>query len=130
MRENHSDIGGSYVENEARLSDITMRWMLEELNQLPHPIYMHDEMLHLYPSPAGPAARRVQGVFPGGVLGKLGLKWKAKVRTIDSKAPLHPSVLETLRLPEVLDFDLLTPYRPEALRNHVEARQFFGKDGA
>jgi hypothetical protein len=51
---NHSDVGGSYVENEARLSDVTLHWMIEELNELPYPIYVHDEMLHLYPSPAGP----------------------------------------------------------------------------
>jgi uncharacterized protein (DUF2235 family) len=121
---NHSDIGGSYVENEARLSDITMHWMIEELNQLPYPIYIHDEMLHLYPSPAGPQHDECKEGFPG-IWGKLGLKWKRKLRTIDPKAPLHPSVLERLRLPEVLDFDVMTPYQPEALRNHIEAGQFF-----
>ena len=42
------------------------------------------------------------------------------------EAPLHPSVLKKiLASPEVLDFDVMTPYRPEALRFHMQTGQFF-----
>ena len=78
---NHSDIGGSYVENEARLSDITLEWMLEQLDELPHPIDVNDMVLHLYPSPAGPQHDECKAGFPG-FWGKLGLGWKLKLRSI------------------------------------------------
>jgi hypothetical protein len=63
--------------------------MIEELNQLPQPIYIHDAVLHLYPSPAGPQHDECKEGFPG-IWGKLGVKWKNKPRTIDPEAPLHP----------------------------------------
>ena len=33
---NHADIGGDYPENESRLSDMTMQWMLDEAQSLPN----------------------------------------------------------------------------------------------
>lgn len=35
---NHSDIGGSYGEDESRLSDIALGWMVEQATSLPHPL--------------------------------------------------------------------------------------------
>jgi uncharacterized protein (DUF2235 family) len=121
---NHSDIGGSYVENEARLSDITLEWMVEQLDELPHSIDVNDTVLHLYPSAAGPQHDECKAGFPG-LWGMLKLEWKSKLRSIDPEAPLHPSVLKRLALPEVLDFDVMTPYRPEALRFHGQTGRFF-----
>ena len=126
---NHSDIGGSYVENEARLSDITLEWMIEQLDELPHPINVNDMVLHLYPSAAGPQHDECKAGFPG-LWGKLGLGWRLKLRSIDPEAPLHTSVLKRLALPEVLDFDVMTPYRPEALRFHVQTGRFFRGNAA
>ena len=31
----HSDIGGSYIENESRLSDISLQWMVQEAQKIP-----------------------------------------------------------------------------------------------
>ena len=53
-----------------------------------------------------------------------------KLRSIDPEAPLHTSVLKRLVLPEVLDFDVMTPYRPEALRFHVQTGRFFRGNAA
>ncbi|MBA3658185.1 MAG: DUF2235 domain-containing protein, partial [Gemmatimonadales bacterium] len=50
---NHSDIGGSYPEDESRLSDIALSWMVEEVAKIPHPIEIDRTKLYLYPSPAG-----------------------------------------------------------------------------
>ena len=97
--------------------------MLEQLDELPHPIDVNDMVLHLYPSPAGPQHDECKAGFPG-TWGKLGLGWNLKLRSIDPEAPLHPSVLKRLASPEVLDFDVMTPYRPEALRFHMQTGRF------
>lgn len=52
---NHSDIGGSYPENESRLSDIALHWMVEQVTSedLPHNLVLDRKQLKLYPSAAG-----------------------------------------------------------------------------
>jgi hypothetical protein len=54
---NHSDIGGSYPENESRLSDITLEWMKtfisKELPDEATRIIVNDDLLRPYPSSAG-----------------------------------------------------------------------------
>ena len=47
---NHSDVGGSYPENEARLSDIALHWMVNEARRCPHPILVDKAYLKLCPS--------------------------------------------------------------------------------
>jgi hypothetical protein len=43
----HSDIGGSYTKNEARLSDIALEWMVSEATGLPEPLIIDRDLLHL-----------------------------------------------------------------------------------
>ncbi len=50
---NHSDIGGSYPEDESRLSDITLKWMLEAAQAVPDGLKVDPAVLRLYPSVAG-----------------------------------------------------------------------------
>jgi hypothetical protein len=45
-------------------------------------------------------------------------------------ALLHPSVLERLALPGVLDHGDIVPYRPHALREHWAVRHFWETDAA
>lgn len=49
---NRSDIGGSYPESESRLSDIALRWMLDEARSVPHPLQVDDGRHRIFPSPA------------------------------------------------------------------------------
>lgn len=49
----HSDIGGSYPEDESRLSDVSLKWMLEQVTALPFPIYYDASKLHIFPDPLG-----------------------------------------------------------------------------
>lgn len=49
----HSDIGGSYPEDESRLSDIALQWMVEEATQAEHPMLVDNSKLHLFPDPLG-----------------------------------------------------------------------------
>jgi hypothetical protein len=58
---NHSDIGGSYPENEARLSDISLGWMVHAAKNLPDGttndgfgIKVDERYMTLHPDPLGP----------------------------------------------------------------------------
>jgi len=48
---NHSDIGGGYSESESRLSDVSFRWMLDEVVGLPAPLLVDKSLLQLSPGP-------------------------------------------------------------------------------
>ena len=50
---NHSDIGGSYAENESRLSDISLKWMVEEAQSIPNGIIVDNRFLNLSPDSLG-----------------------------------------------------------------------------
>ena len=120
---NHSDIGGSYEENGSRLSDIALQWMIEQAKEVPHPIHINESVLRLYPSATGPQHDECKKRFPG-LWGALGFKWPVKHRSL-LIAPLHPSVLERFAAPAVLQYDVMMPYRPEALREHVLVKQHY-----
>jgi hypothetical protein len=112
---NHSDIGGSYLENESRLSDVSLMWMADAA--VSAGIKYDPSVLQLYPDPKGPQHDETRSsIFR--YFGKL-------VRTIPHDAPLHPSVLDRLRADEVLDYDTAKQYRPENLRSHDEAKTFY-----
>ena len=114
---NHSDVGGSYPENEARLSDISLEWMTNEARSLPNGIIIDKGVLHLYPSPAGMQHDETKtSVFRYA---------RRKIRSVPADAPLHPSVFERFDVPAVLHYDVMAAYRPEGLRNHHRCRQYY-----
>ncbi len=84
---NHSDVGGSYAENESRLSDISLRWMLDEVAALPNPLATDNSLLRLSPSATGMQHDECKGssAFRFG---------RMKLRDPTHDAPLHPTVLE------------------------------------
>jgi hypothetical protein len=111
----HSDIGGSYHENESRLSDISLLWMLDAA--VGAGLEYDKSVLQLYPDPTGPqhdeARSSVFHFFP------------TILRTVPNDAPLHPSVIERFKAREILDYDTLKAYRPENLRQHKDVQQFY-----
>ena len=53
---NHADVGGSYPENESRLSDITLKWMVNFITlEIPDAgrVVVNADLLKLYPSSSG-----------------------------------------------------------------------------
>jgi uncharacterized protein (DUF2235 family) len=132
---NHSDIGGSYPENESRLSDIGLKWMSDEARNLPHPIFVDETYLKLSISSAGPQhdeRKATIASMPGWfrwlarrVVSEKHLGWIEKVRDVPRDAPLHPSVLERFDQTSVLAYDETVPYRPEALRNHIKLKRYY-----
>ncbi len=116
----HSDIGGSYSENESRLSDITLAWMVHAAENLPdgnipngNSIQVDRTHLQLRPDALGPQHdAREPGWFGGR------LKWAKALRKIDPDAPLHRSVYERFAADKVQHFYEMKPYRPENLATH------------
>jgi uncharacterized protein (DUF2235 family) len=117
---NHSDIGGSYPENESRLSDIALDWMVTEATSIEHPILLDRSVLRLYPSPDGMQHDECKVGIK--FLTRLtGRTWKIKTLQLsDPDFKLHPTVIERFDLPGVLQYDVIAPYRPVALATHKD----------
>jgi uncharacterized protein (DUF2235 family) len=113
---NHSDIGGSYPEDESRLSDVSLNWMLNDACLAG--LKCDKSLLKLYPDPAGPQhdETRTSWVF------RISAK---SPRHIPTDAPLHDSVLQRFAAGGVLQFDVVGDYRPPNLKQHVQVRQFY-----
>lgn len=114
---NHSDIGGSYIETESRLSDIALQWMTEQATaaDIPHQLHIDRSMLKLYPSATGMQHCEIQGFanrHP--TIAKL-INRREKSRKDVLGATLHSSVIERINYRAVLNCGELSPYRPEAL---------------
>ena len=132
---NHSDIGGSYAENESRLSDIALSWMVEQATSVSHPIVVDRSLLNLYPLSSGPQHDERRSLIdrqPGWLIklasrfippSKLG--WAEGFRQVPPDAPLHPSVLERFTQKGVLIYGDTVPYRPNNLRQHRDTKHFY-----
>lgn len=114
---NHADIGGGYSENESRLSDNSLHWMLEQAMNLPFPLLINPAALGTFPSPSGEQHDETRN-------------WKFKYsgqidRDIKPDAVTHSSVKVRFELKGVLQYDLNKPYRPEPLRNHNYFKTYY-----
>jgi uncharacterized protein (DUF2235 family) len=123
----HSDVGGSYAENESRLSDIALEWMIRAAETLPdektpngNGIKVDRRHLQLRPDPLGPQHDARE---PGWLGGRL--KWAKALRKIDPDAILHPTVYERFAAARVQHFYEMKPYRPENLAAHKKLRKYY-----
>lgn len=124
---NHSDIGGSYPEEESRLSDISLKWMVDEALALPHPLIVDRNKLHLYPDAKGMQHCEVFAQQQGPWWTRL-VPWPSTPRTINEDAELDPTVYARFDTTCILDCDQKAAYRPEALRHHTALKQFYPPD--
>ncbi len=110
---NHADIGGGYPENESRLSDISLQWMIDAAasDRLGEERLLLDRSV-LKPNPA---ADGMQHDETRNILFRLAGKTD---RDPKPEAVLHPTVIQRFNLSGVLQYDVIAPYRPEALRGH------------
>lgn len=126
---NHSDIGGSYPEDESRLSDIALQWMVTEAQSLPNPLKVDKTRLTLFPDPSGIQhceIKSMRDIYPLWWPEKLKLTWTAEPRKIDTKAPLHQTVSMRFQVKEgILHHGRRTKYRPENLKNHESVGHHF-----
>lgn len=114
---NHSDIGGSYPEEESRLSDISLKWIVEQATSLPNPIIVDPDKLHLYPDPLGPQHSEVFAQQQG-PWWKRRPAWPISPRYIDEEGELDLSVFTRFAAESVQNCDICSLYRPESLRDH------------
>lgn len=123
---NHSDIGGSYPENESRLSDIALRWMVDFIaKEFPDEaarIAINEDFLHLYPSYDGMMHDELMvGHGPAHNIHF----WPAGERKVDPTGELHETVISRLGLPNVRNYVGYGPYRPKSLADHPKAKPFY-----
>lgn len=122
----HADIGGGYLENEARLSDIALGWMVAAASIVPNGLKHDGSVLRLWPDPAGPQ----HDEQVGGWL-KKGLRpLPEDEKTHESGATMHKTVYRRFAGDPVLMFDRIARYRPVNMENHIDFKQYFGPDAA
>lgn len=118
---NHSDIGGSYPEDESRLSDIPLQWMVDEALSLPNPIFVDKTKLQLFPRESGMQHCEVDSRAMSHSPSKptwLRFEWRVDIRWSASGAPHHESVASRFALPKVQILSQTREYRPAALIFH------------
>jgi len=117
----HSDVGGSYLEPESRLSDVALDWMMDEVRACVPNIQVNGEMLHLSPDPTGMQHEEVYMIE----FGPIKWRWKVQPRETNPDFPLHPSVLKRLKADPVSHVGEMKRYRPEQLKDHLAAKDFY-----
>jgi uncharacterized protein (DUF2235 family) len=126
---NHSDIGGSYAEDESRLSDMALRWMVDEVAKMPHPLIVRETVLQLFPDASGMQHSEVESAralwprwFPSGWK----RSWTEKPRVEARGATWHPSVLERFGAKAVQQYGTTAPYRPRTLVKDERVAPLYG----
>jgi uncharacterized protein (DUF2235 family) len=125
----HSDIGGSYTENESRLSDIALEWMVHAAVNLPdgstpgaNGIKVDGRFLKLRPDALGPQHDAREPGYLGGRF-----KWAKALRPVAPDAILHPSVYDRFAAKKVPQFYETKAYRPDNLSDHTKLTQYYQK---
>ena len=126
----HSDVGGSYPENESRLSDVGLKWMLACASVIPDGIVHDPAVLRMHPDSAGMQHdERKAGL--GFVTRHFKINWRGRDRNLKPKATMHKSVYERFDLREpVLQHDVKLHYRPASLREHDDFKDAYTDDGS
>lgn len=117
---NHSDVGGSYPENESRLSDLSLKWMANQAKKAG--LYVNPSYLMLFGRPNGPQHDECRVGIK--ILG-MRFAWREQSRKMVENATIHPSVKDRFDGPEVLIFDKIQRYRPELLKKHASFSQTY-----
>lgn len=120
----HSDIGGSYAEDESRLSDIALKWMVDCATAIPDGLQHDPGILRAYPDPAGfQHDARKDGIE--WITRNFGVTYPLGYRDPPKEAVLHPTVYDRFDAAEVPIYDRLGPYRPAALQKHVDVAHLY-----
>ena len=124
---NHSDVGGGYSENESRLSDIALEWMINAAIAVPHPIKIDRSVLHVHPDPTGMQHDECKAGITY-VTRYTGKTWKLQHRALPGpKTTIDNSVRQRFEAGPVLQCDRVLPYRPENVRIVDAYKAYFEK---
>jgi len=122
----HADIGGGYPENEARLSDVALGWLVAAASIIPNGLKHDGSVLRLWPDPAGPQHDEQADSF----LRSGDRKLPIDSQTGTSTATIHKSVYRRFEAGPVLLYDHLGAYRPQNMRVHVDFQHYFDGSSA
>jgi hypothetical protein len=112
---NHSDIGGSYPEDESRLSDIALEWMVGEATEAEHPLIVDRTKLNLFPDPHGMQHCEVEAFldrYPGWWPNRRRWGWKKELRWFDEEMKQHSSVGTRMKADAVRKYGRRIKYDP------------------
>lgn len=126
---NHSDVGGSYPEDESRLSDISLEWMVSELKAHDSSLQFDTTRLQLFPDARGMQHSEVallEERWPR--LMRIFGKSLRGTRAINTQADLHPTVRERMQAPTVRHYAEQRAYRPPSLRGHQACSTSFTQE--
>ncbi len=116
----HSDIGGSYPEDESRLSDISLEWMKKELKKCVPSIQIRNEALVTTPNPLGLQHKELYIK-----IWWFKIPWKYKPRDINTNFRLHSTVINRLKAKLVPYPHSMKQYRPDNLSDHPQAQNYY-----
>ena len=105
------------------MADISLQWMINQLEELPHKPVFNESRLHCDPDPLAPqhcAVKAVKFKYPLWWPKAARFSWPAHDREVPKDAPLHPSVIERYRAEAVLQEGVNKPYRPNNLKGHQQ----------
>jgi hypothetical protein len=126
---NHSDVGGSYPENESRLSDIALDWIARFVSdELPDPatrVKINEGLLVRNPSSDG---MMHDELMVGHTPAHIHIWGPAKERQVDINGELHATVFERLGMLRVRNFVGFGKYRHRSLIKHPKARKYYEDD--
>jgi hypothetical protein len=122
----HADIGGGYLENEARLSDVALNWMVAGASIIPDGLKYDGSVLRLSPNPEGPQHNEQAGGFLKAGVRDLPLNKETGL----SESPMHKSVYRRFEAGPVLLYDRMGDYRPNNMRVHVDFEHYFDESAA
>jgi hypothetical protein len=111
----HADIGGGYEENDSRLSDNALAWMLAAASIIPNGLKHDETVLRLHPDPAGPQHNEQKYSWL-----PFGLRKLPSARAI-----MHKSVYHRFGAGPVVLFDATGAYRPVNMSEHVDFAQYY-----
>ncbi|QQO16702.1 DUF2235 domain-containing protein [Bradyrhizobium diazoefficiens] len=117
----HADVGGGYLENEARLSDVALNWLLAGASLIPGGLKHDGSVLRLSPNPAGPQHNEQAGGFLKAGVRDLPIDPESR----EAKSPMHKSVYRRFEAGSVLLYDRMAAYRPDNMRVHVDFKHYF-----
>ena len=122
---NHADIGGGYSENESRLSDIALEWMVDCACEVPGDLRFDASVLRRWPSATGPQHDQVAAGF-GWFTRLTNRTWPAAARTLPTgRIAMHKSVYDRFEAEHVPYWDGPQRYRPEPLSAYPDVEAFF-----
>jgi hypothetical protein len=118
----HADIGGGYLENETRLSDVALNWMVADVSIIPDGLKHDGSVLRLSPNSKGSQHNEQARSFLRAVVRQL----PCDHTTGESRSTMHKSVYQRFEARSVLLYDGIGGYRPDNMRIHVDFKHYFG----